>query len=204
MVIVVILLILLVFLLSCDNEWLRGIKSKIWTPAIEAKVDGAVKDAAGVAAVATAGVAQVATGFEGFNIESELVLTSDNTAEVRGENFINTRETSTSWEPSTADFENLGADKLYKAYAEDLKSNVDQAIVESHAEYTEDSAFLASTGASHASARDDFMPAVPFHGLPRKAHYSNVGAERTARTAQSETPEQVYDLMEHNSTGYVL
>ena len=176
--VIITLLILLVFLLSCDSQLLQTIKDKVSSPMPPPE------------------------GFE-YSLEDELML-DDNTATVKGENFMNTREPTNTWEPSTADFAKLGADKIYKAYSEDLKANVDRAIVESHREYTEDSDFLATTGASHASARDDFMPAVKFHGLPRKAHYAQLGAENTSRTAQSETPEEVQDIKNHNSTGYSL
>ena len=175
--VIIILLILLVFLLSCDCELLQSIKNKIWPSPAE--------------------------GFE-YGIEDELTLMDDNSNIVKGEKFMNNRETTNTWEPSTADFSKLGNDKIYKSYAEDLNANVDQAIIESHRDYTEDSDFLATTGASHASARDDFNPAVQFHGLPRKAHYAQPGAENSARTAQTETPDAVADISEHNSTGYIL
>lgn len=174
--IIITLLILLVFLLSCDGQLLQTIKKMVSVEPLS--VDG----------------------FE-YGIEDELML-SDNTEHVKGENFMNSREAAGTWEPSTSDFTKLGNDKIYKSYAEDLNANVDRAIIDSHREYTEDSDFLATTGASHASARDDFMPAVPFHGLPRKAHYAQLGAENSARTAQSETPEIVDDIRQHNSTGY--
>lgn len=137
-------------------------------------------------------------------LEEDLVLTEDNTSTTKGENFMNSREGVGSWEPSTAEFENVDNQKLFQSYAEDLKANVDQAIVESHREYTADTDYLATTGASHQSDRDDFRPAVQFHGLPRKAHYSQIGAENSARTAQSETPEEVMNIKTHNSFGYTL
>jgi hypothetical protein len=86
----------------------------------------------------------------------------------------------------------------------DIHSNVDKSIIDSHREYTADSAYLASTGSSHASARDDFRPAVQFHGLPRSAHYANLGATSGARTGQSETPETVMDTAEHHGNEYML
>ena len=118
--------------------------------------------------------------------------------------FTGSREPVNTWEPSTSDFDKLSADTIYRTYAEDLNANVDKAIVESHREYTEDTDFLATTGASHASARDDFMPAVPFHGLPRKAHYSQPGSENSARVAQTETPETVMDISRHHTSSYVI
>jgi hypothetical protein len=177
--VIITLLILLVFLLSCDSQLLRTIKEKVWyaTPPPD--------------------------GFE-YGLEDELMLEDDTEVRMGTSGFINTREATNTWEPSTADFAKLGNDKIYKAYSEDLKANVDRAIVESHREYTEDSDFLATTGASHASARDDFSPAVNFHGLPRKAHYAHTGADKSARVAQSETPEEVLEIKNHNSTGYIL
>lgn len=177
--VIVILLILLVFLLSCDSQLLQTIKDKVWYV--------------------------VPPPPKTSSLDDELVLYEDNTSETNGTSgFMNTRETITTWEPSTSDFTKLGNDKIYKSYAEDLKANVDRAIIESHREYTEDTDFLATTGASHASARDDFQPAVKFHGLPRKAHYAHLGADKTARVGQSETPEDVADIRSHNSTGYEL
>jgi hypothetical protein len=137
-------------------------------------------------------------------MEKDLVLMEDNTAATTGESFMNSRDGVSSWEPSTAEFARVGNQTLFQSYAEDLKANVDQAIIESHREYTEDTDYLATTGASHQSDRDDFRPAVQFHGLPRRAHYSQLGAENSARTAQSETPEEVMDIKTHNSFGYAL
>ena len=177
--VIITLLILLVFLLSCDSQLLQTIKDKVWS------------------------AAPPPDGFE-YGLEDELMLEDDTDVRKGTSGFMNNREATNSWEPSTADFSKLGNDKIYKAYSEDLKANVDRAIVESHRDYTEDSDFLATTGASHASARDDFHPAVGFHGLPRKAHYAQLGAEKSARVAQSETPEEVQDIKNHNSTGYRL
>jgi hypothetical protein len=171
--VIITLLIVLVFLLSCDSQLLRKIKDTVWSGSPESE----------------------------YSLTDELMI-ADNTSEVKGESFMNARHAPSTWEPSTVDFAKVGNNELYKSYAEDLKSNVDGAIVESHREYTEDTDFLATTGASHASARDDFMPAVPFHGLPRKAHYSQIGSENSARVAQSETPEDIQHLKHHNSTGY--
>jgi hypothetical protein len=181
--IIIILLVLLVFLISCDYKLLKSL--------------GIVSDAKSSEneTVFTEEVPMPDT--EGYSVKDELKL-------LRKDGFMNSSEEVRTWEPSTAQFDELGADTVYQTYAEDLKANVDRAIVESHREYVKDVDFLATTGASHAAARDDFMPAVQFHGLPRKAHYANVGAESTARVAQSETPEAVMDIREHNSTGYVL
>lgn len=175
--IIITLLILLVFLISCDSQLLQYIKDMMVSPELaeeEVEVDG----------------------YSNYDWTQEL--------ELQPEGFLNSRGGPGTWEPSTADFAKLGNDKIYKAYAEDLKANVDRAIIASHQKYTEDTDFLATTGASHASARDDFNPPVQFHGLPRKAHYAQVGAERSSRTAQSETPEAVQEIKEHNSTGYIL
>lgn len=175
--VIITLVMVLVFLLSGGSALLQGVKNKLW-------------------------------GLPGnkdtFDLQ-ELELTTDDGPILMGsEGFMGGREPTTTWEPSSTDFAKLGADKIYKAYSEDLKSNVDRAIVESHKQYTEDLDFLATTGASHASARDDFTPPVPFHGLPRSAHYMNVGSGNTARVSQSETPEEVIDIASHNTSGYVL
>ena len=120
------------------------------------------------------------------------------------EPFLNSREPTNSWEPSSTDFQKLGADEIYKSYAEDLKANVSSSIVESHNEYVKDTNYLATAGASHQSTLDSFNPPVQFHGLPRSAHYRNVGSENSSRITQSETPVDVYDISEHNATEYLL
>jgi hypothetical protein len=177
--IIITLLILLVFLLSCDSQLLQTIKDKIWS------------------------AAPLQDGFE-YGLEDELMLEDDTEVRKGTSGFMNNRDATNTWEPPTSDFSKLGNDKIYKAYSEDLKANVDRAIVESHREYTEDSDFLATTGASHKSSRDDFHPAVKHHGLPRSAHYAQLGAENSARVAQSETPEDVQDIKNHNSNSYRL
>lgn len=89
-------------------------------------------------------------------------------------------------------------------YVESLTSGLDSSIYESHSEYVHDTSQLASVGASHAATRDDFMPPVPFHGLPRCAHYANVGSEKSARVTQSETPEESLLITSHHCTSYRL
>lgn len=173
--VIIVLLVLLVFLISCDIQLIKTMRNYILGSPVSADVDGFVH------------------ADESYDAESSMA-----------DGFLGSSRTSSGWEPSTSDFDNLDADEIFKSYAEDLNANVDRAIVESHNEYTSDMDYLATTGASHASARDDFMPAVQFHGLPRKAHYANVGAEGSARTAQSETPEAVIDIRDHNSSGYIL
>ena len=178
--VIITLLILLVFLLSCDSQLLQSIKDTVWS------------------------ADHPPDGFE-YGLDDELMLEDDTDVRKGTGGFMNNGEGTNTWVPGfNINFSNLGNDKIYKAYSEDLKANVDRAIVESHREYTEDSDFLATTGASHASARDDFHPAVKFYGLPRKAHYAQLGAENSARVAQSETPEEVRDIKNHNSTGYIL
>lgn len=83
-------------------------------------------------------------------------------------------------------------------------SSLDEDIVNSHRNYLKETTHLATVGASHATDRDDFTPPVPFYGLPRKAHYKQLGSEKTARVSQSETPCQVMAYKQHNSTGYEL
>ena len=121
-----------------------------------------------------------------------------------GESFLNKAESINTWEPSTSEFDQLSMDQKYKNYPEDLNANVDKAIIDSHANYLSDADFLASTGSSHASTNDHFTPSVMWHGLPRKAHYAQLGSERTSRVSQSETPEQVAEYAHHNSTDYIL
>ena len=168
---IVVLLIVLIMLLSCDSARLQGISGWFWPTA--SKFSGEVK-------------------------------VFDDPLSKSMSPFIDMREEPRTWEPSTVDFRALGGDEIYKSYAEDLNANVDGSIVESHREYVADTDFLATTGASHASARDDFNPAVQFHGLPRKAMYANVGCEESSRTSQSETPEAVIDISEHNGNAYTL
>ena len=118
--------------------------------------------------------------------------------------FLGSREAVRTWEPSTSEFDNLSLDEKYRRYPEDLNANVDKAIIDSHANYLSDADFLASTGSSHASENDHFTPPVGWHGLPRGAHYAQLGSERTARVSQSETPEEVAEYSQHNSTNYIL
>jgi hypothetical protein len=177
--VIITLLILLVFLLSCDSQLLQTIKDKVWSASTPLD------------------------GFE-YDFTDELMLQDDTDVRNGTGGFMNERVARNTWEPSTTDFSKLGNDKIYKAYSEDLKANVDRAIVESHREYTEDSDFLATTGASHGSTRDDFHPAVKHHGLPRSAHYAQIGADNSARVAQSETPEDIQDIKNHNSNSYIL
>ena len=89
-------------------------------------------------------------------------------------------------------------------YAESIVGGLDSSIYESHQEYVNDTSHLASVGASHAATRDDFMPPVPFHGLPRCAHYANIGSEKSARVTQSETPEETLAITSHHCTSYTL
>jgi hypothetical protein len=169
--IIVALLVLLIFLVACDKDFMNGVGRMI-----------GVQSRGGYH-----------SGFSAADQTSEPVQDPfDKLAPV--ETFLNTRTGPPSWEPSIADFSKLGADDIFKDYASDLKANVDAAIIESHREYTSDTDFLATTGASHASARDDFMPPVQFHGLPRSALYANLGSESTSRVSQSETPEEVRNI----------
>lgn len=120
------------------------------------------------------------------------------------ETFLGERGPLRTWEPSTSEFDNLSLDEKYKKYPEDLNANVDKSIIDSHANYLSDADFLASTGSSHSSENDHFTPPVSWHGLPRGAHYAQLGSERSARVSQSETPEEVADYSQHNSTNYIL
>ena len=76
-------------------------------------------------------------------------------------------------------------------YNQELIEGLDEEIVNSHQNYVNDSDFLATTGASNNTERDDFNPPVKFHGLPRCAHYAQLGAQSDARTQQSETAEDL-------------
>lgn len=186
MTIVPALLVIIILLLLCDGKITKAITakvSKLMSPAspeqeIKQEISDEISDA-------------VADG-----------TASANDAVV--ETFLNNRSHLPTWEPSTFDFDKVDNDALYSAYAEELKGSVDRAIVESHKEYVADSDYMATTGASHATDRDDFTPPVKFHGLPRKAHYTQLGAENTSRVSQSETPEEVQMITDHNSTGYAL
>ena len=178
---IIALLILLIFLLSCDSKVVDVIKRKLNIGC------------------------SASEGFRVRQTELQKDLYGDNAqAHMKGERFMNNSESPNTWERSTAEFEGLDGDMLFGSYAEDLKANVDESIIESHKEYVADTDFLSTMGPSHASARDDFTPPVPFHGLPRAAHYANIGAGNSARTAQSETPEDVENIREHHSGGYLL
>ena len=120
------------------------------------------------------------------------------------ESFLGGSEPLQTWEPSTTEFDQLSMDEKYRPSPEDINANVDKAIIDSHSSYLSDADFLASTGASHGSVNDHFTPPVKFHGLPRSAHYAQLGSERTSRVSQSETPEEVADYAQHNSTDYIL
>lgn len=119
------------------------------------------------------------------------------------ETFAN-REPPIVWEAPT-EFLDAVDKQGYGSYAEDLpRANVDAGILESHREYVNETSHVGTTGASYAVVRDDFMPAVQFMGLPRKAMYAQLGSDQSSRVTQSETPEQVIDLAQHVSTGYIL
>ena len=111
--------------------------------------------------------------------------------------FTNTREAPGYVAPSIETNETT-------SYSEDIRSSIDSSIVDSHNEFVADTDFLATTGASHAADRDDFLPPVPFYGLPRKAHYMNTGSEKDARVVQSETDLDINYIREHHNTSYVL
>lgn len=124
-----------------------------------------------------------------------------------GEGFQSSNEPPRTWEPNTATFDNVDPQKFFdgsQAYSEGLKSYMDPAIIASHRQYTSDTDFLATHGASHASARDDFTPPVQWHGLPRRAHYAQIGCERSARVSQTETPEETVEFAHHHNVHYEL
>lgn len=172
----VIAVIVLLYLVTCEKEMICALKKTVMG-AVEGGKDAAVEAKA--------------------DMDSKGGFSSDDNYEIvqdpldKGENFLNISEERDTWEPSTAEFERLGSDTIYKTYAEDLKANVDQAIIESHNEYIQDTNFLATVGASHASENDHFTPAVKHVGAVRPSMYQSWGAERTSRVSQSETPEQV-------------
>jgi hypothetical protein len=85
----------------------------------------------------------------------------------------------------------IDPDVLFKPRPQDLDANIEESIIESHQQYLDDNDFLATTGASHASTRDDFNPPVQFYGLPRSSMYKAGGAGGTSRQSQSETPEEI-------------
>lgn len=116
--------------------------------------------------------------------------------------FTNSREPpSDSPIPQVSD---ANAGDVFTSYSEDIRKEIDPSIVESHREFVSDADFVATTGSSHAVSRDDFVPPVPYYGLPRKAHYMNTGAEKDARVVQSETLSDTFNIQEHHNTSYVL
>ncbi len=82
------------------------------------------------------------------------------------------------------------------------KVALESDIGASHAEFAKQ--LHRSAGSSELTLRDDFTPPVPWHGLPRKALYAQIGAESSARTIESETPDQVAEFMAFNRVSYVL
>lgn len=96
--------------------------------------------------------------------------------------------------PTENDFtnQNINIDSSsLSEYNQELIGGLDEEITKSHENYVNDSDFLATTGASNNTERDDFNPPVKFHGLPRCAHYAQLGAQSDSRTQQSETVEDL-------------
>ena len=89
--VIITLLILLVFLLSCDSQLLQTIKDKYWPAASVTNTCGHKQD-------------------------DELLLEDDSETRKGTSGFMNSREATNTWEPSTADFTKLGNDKIYKEF----------------------------------------------------------------------------------------
>lgn len=103
--------------------------------------------------------------------------------------------------------EEEGFDQDYSTggdYYEDTKMMaLEPGVVSSHKKFVKELNHKTTT-ASKATVHDSFNPAVPWHGLPRKAMFARLGADRGARVVQSETPEQTMYFSQHNSTKYCL
>lgn len=90
-------------------------------------------------------------------------------------------------------------------YDEQIKfMGLDPSVQQSHAEFVNETNGMISSTSSHLTVKDDFTPAVPWMGLPRKAMYAVLGASDTSRTMQTETPEQTLEFAMHHSRGYDL
>ena len=124
----------------------------------------------------------------------------DDSTETDG--FINNKSGgSHSWDPATNSFVNSSISE--NSYVDGLIGSMGTDVTASHESFVEE-LDVATMGPSAATERDDFMPAVPFHGLPRKAHYAHLGADRTSRVSTSESSKSLAETQHHNSTGYVL
>jgi len=83
------------------------------------------------------------------------------------------------------------------------KMGLEDEVVTSHKRFITELNHKTST-ASKDTVLDSFNPPVPWHGLPRKAMFARLGADRGARVVQSETPDQTLDYALHNSSNYCL
>jgi len=90
-------------------------------------------------------------------------------------------------------------------YDEAIKyMGLDPSVQQSHKDFVNETDGMISTTSSHMTVKDDFTPAVPWMGLPRKAMYAVLGAGDTSRTMQTETPDQTLEFAMHHSRGYDL
>lgn len=80
---------------------------------------------------------------------------------------------------------------------------LEPGVVSSHKKFVKELNHRTAT-ASKLTVHDSFNPAVPWYGLPRKAMFARLGADRGARVVQSETPEQTMAFSMHNSNKYCL
>lgn len=208
---VIVLLILIVFLLSRDEcvmdmvkntiNKVTGKKKKTIVASEPETAEGTDEPDVAIEEVAAASEASVKEPAEALPLGEAITGTSS--GDVGTDSFMNSRELGGGWEPNYYD-DALKLTNDKKEYVDSIKSNVDSEIIESHNEYVKDSNFLATTGSSHAAARDDFNPPVGWHGLPRRAHYASIGADSSARVFQSETASDIDHLRSHHSTEYCL
>ena len=198
--ILIFLLLVLIFMLACDKEMLQSTKDWMWRGSWKYPGWG------------HGGLPGNPSGDPSGDPSEELAedpeeeslanLSSKEDGDT-AQGFLGSRAPPRAWDFSTSEYNRLGADKMFRSYEQDLEANVDEAIRQSHTEYVEDTDFLATTGASHASDNSHFNPAVSFVGIPRGAMYKHLGSSSTSRTTQSETPESVLEIR-GSRTPYVL
>lgn len=147
--VVVILLVLLIFMMSCDAGTLHSMRDK---------------------------VLGVCSSREQKNIEK----------------FLGTRDQNVNWSSSSPVNGMIGDVEQFN----DISLTLDKSIVDSHMDYTKETDYLASVGASHATDTTHSLRPVTFHGLPRTAHFKHTASESTSRVSQSETIEDIEDIRE--------
>lgn len=193
--VIIILLILLIFLISCDTELMEKIKSMLsssYSSDSEEDEDEDTHRRSNKTSSEPFYNRVYSRGGRKSKFKGKFP--------VRKSKFMNNSEAPSTWEPSEFNYEQQGPD-MYKAYAEDLKANVDQAIIESHQAYMADMEFTATMGASHASANDFDDSPVPWVGIKRGGDVQHDGVEETARVTTSYTPEHIEDLKRRGQSG---